>query len=172
MESKMINTSTHRILMGNEAIGRGLVESGCGLAASYPGTPAAEILAAVSAFAQEAGIAIHTEWSVNDKAAYEVALANSMAGRRSAVSMKQVGLNVASDPFLPSAYLGVKDSLLLIAADDPGPHSSQTEQGSRFFAMFARCRFLAPPAPFADSLSGGRHNKGRKGAGLKNLHLR
>ncbi len=133
--------------MGNEAMGRGIVESGCTLAASYPGTPASEILAAVAAFAKEAGVPIHTEWSVNEKVAYETALANSMAGRRSAVSMKQVGLNVASDPFLRSAYLGVKGGLVVISADDPGPHSSQTEQDSRFFAMFAKIPALDPAGP-------------------------
>jgi indolepyruvate ferredoxin oxidoreductase alpha subunit len=140
-------TKTHRILMGNEAIGRGLIEFGCSLAASYPGTPASEILQAVVAFAKEEGLAVHTEWSVNEKVAFEVALANSMAGRRAAVSMKQVGLNVASDPFLRSAYLGVKGGLLVIVADDPGPHSSQTEQDSRFFAMFAKVPVLDPSSP-------------------------
>ena len=89
------------------------------VAASYPGTPASEILAAVVAFAMETGTALHAEWSVNEKVAYEVALANSMTGRRSAVSMKQVGLNVASDPFLRSAYLGVTGGLVVIVADDP-----------------------------------------------------
>jgi indolepyruvate ferredoxin oxidoreductase alpha subunit len=133
--------------MGNEALGRGLVECGCTLAASYPGTPASEILPAVVAFAQETGVALHAEWSVNEKVAFEVALAHSYTGRRSAVSMKQVGLNVASDPFLRSAYLGVKGGLLVIAADDPGPHSSQTEQDSRFFAMFAKIPVLDPQSP-------------------------
>jgi indolepyruvate ferredoxin oxidoreductase alpha subunit len=141
------DSDTQRILMGNEAIGRGLIESGVTLAASYPGTPASEILQAVAAFAQEEGLTVHAEWSVNEKVAFEVALANSMAGRRSAVSMKQVGLNVASDPFLRSAYLGVKGGLVVIAADDPGPHSSQTEQDSRFFAMFAKVPVLDPSSP-------------------------
>jgi indolepyruvate ferredoxin oxidoreductase alpha subunit len=136
-----------RLLMGNEAIGRGLVEQGVTLAASYPGTPASEILAAVAAFAKEEGISLHAEWSVNEKVAYETALANSMAGRRSAVSMKQVGLNVASDPFMRSAYLGVIGGLVVVAADDPGPHSSQTEQDSRFFAMFAKVPVLDPSSP-------------------------
>jgi indolepyruvate ferredoxin oxidoreductase alpha subunit len=141
------NNAKQRLLMGNEALGRGLVECGCTLAASYPGTPASEILAAVVAFARETGVALHAEWSVNEKVAYEVALANSYCGRRSAVAMKQVGLNVASDPFLRSAYLGVKGGLLVIAADDPGPHSSQTEQDSRFFAMFAKIPVLDPISP-------------------------
>jgi indolepyruvate ferredoxin oxidoreductase alpha subunit len=133
--------------MGNEAMGRGLVEQGVTLAASYPGTPASEILAAVVAFAKEEDIHLHAEWSVNEKVAYETALANAMAGRRSAVSMKQVGLNVASDPFLRSAYLGVIGGMVVISADDPGPHSSQTEQDSRFFAMFAKVPVLDPSSP-------------------------
>jgi indolepyruvate ferredoxin oxidoreductase alpha subunit len=133
--------------MGNEAIGRGLVENGVTLAASYPGTPASEILSAVAVFAKEEGIPLHAEWSVNEKVAFETALANSMAGRRSAVSMKQVGLNVASDPFMRSAYLGVIGGLVVVAADDPGPHSSQTEQDSRFFAMFAKVPVLDPSSP-------------------------
>jgi indolepyruvate ferredoxin oxidoreductase alpha subunit len=148
METKKLkNQDTQRILMGNEAMGRGLVEAGVTLAASYPGTPASEILPAVVVFAKETGAALHAEWSVNEKVAYETALANSMAGRRSAVAMKQVGLNVASDPFMRSAYLGVKGGLIVISADDPGPHSSQTEQDSRFFAMFAKIPVLDPSSP-------------------------
>lgn len=140
-------TKETHILMGNEAIGRGLVEAGVTLAASYPGTPASEILQAVVVAAKETGAAIHAEWSINEKVAYETALANSYAGRRSAVAMKQVGLNVASDPFMRSAYLGVKGGLIVISADDPGPHSSQTEQDSRFFAMFAKVPVLDPASP-------------------------
>ncbi|MHB9096357.1 MAG: thiamine pyrophosphate-dependent enzyme [Syntrophales bacterium] len=136
-----------RILMGNEAIGRGLVEEGCTLAAAYPGTPASEILSSVVSFAKETGVPLHTEWSVNEKVACETALANSMAGRRSAVAMKQVGLNVAADPFTRAAYLGVKGGFILIAADDPGPHSSQTEQDSRLFAHFAKAPVFDPSSP-------------------------
>jgi len=138
---------TQRVLMGNEAIGRGIVECGCALATSYPGTPASEILEAVATFAAEARQPMHIEWSVNEKVAYEVALAASYTGKRVAVSMKQVGLNVASDPFMRSAYLGVKGGFLLVSADDPGPHSSQTEQDSRFFAMFAKIPVLDPSSP-------------------------
>ena len=125
----------------------GAHRGGVTLAASYPGTPASEILSAVVAFAKETGAPLHAEWSLNEKVAYEVALANSYTGRRSAVSMKQVGLNVASDPFMRSAYLGVKGGLVVISADDPGPHSSQTEQDSRFFAMFAKVPVLDPSSP-------------------------
>ncbi len=133
--------------MGNEAIGRGIVECGCSVAASYPGTPASEILESVVAFCREMGSRMHIEWSVNEKVAYEVALAASYTGKRAAVAMKQVGLNVASDPFMRSAYLGVKGGFLLVSADDPGPHSSQTEQDSRFFAMFAKIPVLDPSSP-------------------------
>jgi indolepyruvate ferredoxin oxidoreductase alpha subunit len=141
------NVSNQRILMGNEAIGRGIVEAGCTVATSYPGTPASEILLSVVVFTKETGAPLYAEWSVNEKVAYEVALANSMSGRRAAVAMKQVGLNVASDPFMRSAYLGVKGGLVVISADDPGPHSSQTEQDSRFFAMFAKVPVLDPSSP-------------------------
>ncbi|MDD5168043.1 MAG: thiamine pyrophosphate-dependent enzyme [Syntrophales bacterium] len=136
-----------RIMMGNEAIARGLVECACSLAASYPGTPASEILTSAVGFAGETGVKMHLEWSLNEKVAYEVALANSYAGKRSAVAMKQVGLNVAADPFTRSAYLGVKGGFVLVVADDPGPHSSQTEQDSRFFAQFAKIPVLDPASP-------------------------
>ncbi|MBW2545077.1 MAG: indolepyruvate ferredoxin oxidoreductase subunit alpha [Deltaproteobacteria bacterium] len=136
-----------KILMGNEAIGRGLVESGCSLASSYPGTPASEILESVVTFAGETETPMHIEWSINEKVAYEVALGHSYTGKRSAVAMKQVGLNVASDPFMRSAYLGVTGGLVVVVADDPGPHSSQTEQDSRFFAQFARVPVFDPSNP-------------------------
>lgn len=136
-----------RIMMGNEAIGRGLVEAGCSLVASYPGTPASEILESTVDFAKECNTPMHIEWSVNEKIAYEVALGNCYTGKRSAVAMKQVGLNVASDPFMRSAYLGVIGGLVVIVADDPGPHSSQTEQDSRFFAQFARIPVFDPSDP-------------------------
>ncbi|MBN2539876.1 MAG: 4Fe-4S binding protein [Deltaproteobacteria bacterium] len=136
-----------KILMGNEAIGRGLVESGCSLVSSYPGTPASEILESVVTFAGETETPMHIEWSVNEKVAYEVALGHSYTGKRSAVAMKQVGLNVASDPFMRSAYLGVTGGFVVVVADDPGPHSSQTEQDSRSFAQFARIPVFDPSNP-------------------------
>ena len=111
--------------MGNEAIARGLLESGCTLASAYPGTPSTEIVQAVVNFRDLARDPLHIEWSVNEKIAFEVALAHSYTGKRAAVAMKQVGLNVAADPFMRTAYLGVKGGLVLIVADDPGPHSSQ-----------------------------------------------
>jgi indolepyruvate ferredoxin oxidoreductase alpha subunit len=135
------------IHLGNEAIALGLLEGGCTLAASYPGTPASEILATLIRHRQSGKLPIHLEWSINEKVAFEVALANSYAGRRSAVIMKQVGLNVAADPFMSAAYTGVKGGLVVVVADDPGPHSSQTEQDSRFFAMMAKVPVLDPSTP-------------------------
>ncbi|MEN6441630.1 MAG: indolepyruvate ferredoxin oxidoreductase subunit alpha [Syntrophobacter sp.] len=136
-----------KILLGNEAIALGLAESGCTTATSYPGTPASEILASLVRIRNENGLKLHLEWSTNEKVAFEVALANSYTGRRSAVVMKQVGLNVAADPLMSSAYTGVKGGFLLISADDPGPHSSQTEQDSRFYAMMANIPVLDPSSP-------------------------
>lgn len=136
-----------RLLLGNEAIARGLIENGCRMATSYPGTPASEILAAVAAFQREEKLAMHTQWAVNEKIALEIAYAGCMTGLRTAVAMKQVGLNVASDPLMSAAYMGVKGGFVVISADDPGPHSSQTEQDSRMLAMMAKIPVLDPDTP-------------------------
>ncbi len=139
--------SQRRLLLGNEAIARGLVENGCRMATSYPGTPASEILSAVAQFKLAEKLAMHVQWAVNEKIALEIAYAGCMTGLRTAVSMKQVGLNVASDPFMSAAYMGVKGGFIVISADDPGPHSSQTEQDSRMMAMMAKVPVLDPDSP-------------------------
>jgi indolepyruvate ferredoxin oxidoreductase alpha subunit len=136
-----------RLLLGNEAIARGLVENGCAVATSYPGTPASEILAAVAFFQKENMICMHTQWAVNEKIAFEIAYAGCQTGLRTAVAMKQVGLNVASDPLMSAAYMGVKGGFIVISADDPGPISSQTEQDSRLMAMMSRIPVLDPDTP-------------------------
>jgi len=136
-----------RLLLGNEAIARGLIENGCAMATSYPGTPASEILAAVAFFQKENKISMHTQWAVNEKTALEIAYAGCQTGLRAAVSMKQVGLNVASDPLMSAAYMGTKGGFIVISADDPGPISSQTEQDSRLMAMMARIPVLDPDTP-------------------------
>jgi indolepyruvate ferredoxin oxidoreductase, alpha subunit len=135
------------VLLGNEAIGRGLIEGGCQLVMSYPGTPSSEILPAYIRFAKFENVKVHGEWSANEKVAFEEALAASYTGKRCAVVMKQVGLNVASDPMMSSAYTGVKGGFVIISADDPGPHSSQTEQDTRMFGMFAKLPVLDPASP-------------------------
>lgn len=136
-----------RLLLGNEAIARGLVENGCAIATSYPGTPASEILSSVAFFQKENKISMHTQWAVNEKIALEIAYAGCQTGLRTAVSMKQVGLNVASDPLMSAAYMGTKGGFIVISADDPGPISSQTEQDSRLMAMMARVPVLDPDTP-------------------------
>jgi indolepyruvate ferredoxin oxidoreductase alpha subunit len=136
-----------KLLMGNEAIGQGLIEAGCQLAAAYPGTPATEILQAVIDNRKRAVEPLHVEWSVNEKIAFEVALAAGYSGKRAAVVMKQVGLNVAADPFMRTAYLGTKGGMLTVVADDPGPHSSQNEQDTRLFCLQGRVPVLDPSSP-------------------------
>jgi indolepyruvate ferredoxin oxidoreductase, alpha subunit len=135
------------VMMGNEAMARGLLESGVQCATSYPGTPASEILEAVIRFKKQEKLPLFAEWAINEKVAFEQALAQSYLGRRAAVSMKQVGLNVASDPLMSAAYIGVKGGFIIIAADDPGPKSSQTEQDSRFQAFFAKVPVFDPSSP-------------------------
>ncbi len=136
-----------KILLGNEAISLGLVEQGCRVVTAYPGTPSSEILAGVVKQKKQYGRKIYTEWSTNEKVAFEVALAASWAGLRAAVAMKQVGLNVAADPLFSAAYTGVRGGFVVIAADDPGPHSSQTEQDSRLMALNAKVPVFDPSTP-------------------------
>ncbi len=135
------------ILLGNTAIARGLVEAGCHIVTSYPGTPSSEILPGVVMYKKRHNLDTYIEWSVNEKVAFEVALAASYTGKRAAVMMKQVGLNVAADPLMSSAYTGVKGGFVVISADDPGPHSSQTEQDTRFWGLFAKVPVFDPSSP-------------------------
>jgi indolepyruvate ferredoxin oxidoreductase alpha subunit len=136
-----------RVLLGNVAIARGIIESGCHVVTSYPGTPSSEIIPAVVSFKKELGLNTYIEWSTNEKVAFDNALAASWTGKRAAVAMKQVGLNVAADSLMSSAYTGVVGGLVIISCDDPGPHSSQTEQDSRFHAMFAKIPVFDPSTP-------------------------
>ncbi|MGV8175739.1 MAG: indolepyruvate ferredoxin oxidoreductase subunit alpha, partial [Methanothrix sp.] len=132
-------------LLGNAAIARGLLEAGVGLVAGYPGTPSSEIIERLVELKGDS--AIHVEWSVNEKVALEVAAGASWTGCRSAATMKHVGLNVAADPFMTLAYLGVGAGLVVISADDPYCHSSQNEQDSRRYAQFAGIPCLDPKNP-------------------------
>jgi len=141
------NSPTVRFLLGNEAIGRGIIEAGCTVAAAYPGTPSSEVLESLVRWKKELDHPIYLEWSINEKVAFETAYGASLAGGRAAAVMKMVGLNVASDPVLSAAYLGVRGGLVVVVADDPGPHSSQTEQDSRFFAWFGKIPVLDPGTP-------------------------
>ncbi len=128
-------------LMGNEAIALGAVAAGVNLVSGYPGTPSTEVLETV---AKRRADAAYVEWSVNEKAAMEVAAGAAYAGARALVTMKQVGLNVASDPLMSLAYIGVKGGMVVLVADDPGPISSQTEQDTRHFAFFSKIPCFDP----------------------------
>ena len=128
-------------LMGNEAIALGALAAGVHLVAGYPGTPSTEVLE--TAAKRNPG-SVYVEWSINEKAAMEVAAGAAYAGARALVTMKQVGLNVASDPLMSLEYIGVKGGLVVMVADDPGPISSQTEQDTRTFAMFSKVPLFDP----------------------------
>ena len=128
-------------LMGNEAMALAALSAGIGLAAGYPGTPSTEVLETV---AKRNPGSVYVEWSVNEKAAMETACGAAYAGVRSLVTMKQVGLNVASDPLMSLAYIGVKAGMVVLVADDPGPISSQTEQDTRTFGMYSKLPVFDP----------------------------
>lgn len=131
-------------VMGNGAIALGALAAGVNLVSGYPGTPSSEIVETVAKYPHDG---VHVEWSVNEKAAMEVAAAAAYSGARTLVTMKQVGLNVASDPLMSLAYVGVKGGMVVVSADDPGPISSQTEQDTRRFAEFARIPVFDPASP-------------------------
>ena len=133
-----------QLLLGDEALALGAIYAGLSGAYAYPGTPSTEILE----FVQKNQVArernLHSHWSSNEKTALEQALGMSFCGKRSIVSMKHVGMNVAADPFVNSAMTGANGGMLVIAADDPSMHSSQNEQDSRFYADFAMIPALEP----------------------------
>ena len=136
-----------KFLMGNEAIGLGALHAGVNLVAGYPGTPSTEVLETIAKNRAEVNPDVYVEWSVNEKAALEVAAGASYAGARTLVTMKQVGLNVASDPLMSLAYIGIKGGMVLVVADDPGPISSQTEQDTRTFAAYSKLPVFDPTSP-------------------------
>lgn len=131
------------VLLGDEAVAVGAIHAGLTAAYAYPGTPSTEIVEYLIRHQARAGRPLAT-WTVNEKTAYEEALGVSMAGRRTLVAMKHVGLNVAADPFMNSALVSIHGGLVAVVADDPGMHSSQNEQDSRYFADFARVVCLEP----------------------------
>jgi len=136
------NEKKIHFLSGDEAVGRGAYESGVRVAASYPGTPATEILEYLSNFQE-----VDAQWSVNEKVAYEVAFGAALSGSRAIFSSKHVGLNVAMDSLMTSAYIGVNAGFVAVTADDPGLHSSQNEQDNRLVAPFAKLPLLEPSSP-------------------------
>ncbi|MFZ2384853.1 MAG: thiamine pyrophosphate-dependent enzyme [Candidatus Omnitrophota bacterium] len=130
------------LLSGDEAVARGAYENGVAVAASYPGTPATEIAESLSLFSE-----VDCQWSVNEKVAYEVAYSAAVGGLRALFSAKHVGLNVAMDALMTSAYTGVNAGFVAVSADDPGMHSSQNEQDNRLMARMAGIPVLEPGSP-------------------------
>jgi len=136
----MKEAGTQQMMLGNAAIARGAYEAGVKVSAAYPGTPSTEISENIVAYKD----VIYSEWSPNEKVATEVAVGASLSGVRALVSMKHVGVNVASDPLYTVSYCGVNGGLVLVAADDPGIYSSQNEQDSRMVARAAMVPVLEP----------------------------
>ena len=129
-----------KLLSGNEAIALGAYEGGVTVATGYPGTPSTEILEALVGYKSE----VYCEWAPNEKVAFEVAAGASLAGARTIVTMKHVGLNVASDPLMTFSYIGAVGGFVACVADDPGMHSSQTEQDTRQYARLAKIPLFDP----------------------------
>lgn len=128
-----------KLMLGNEAVARGLYEAGCRVVSSYPGTPSTEITEYAAKYDE-----IYCEWAPNEKVACETAFGASLAGARAACCMKHVGLNVAADPLFTLSYTGVNGGLVICVADDPGMHSSQNEQDSRHYAIASKIPMLEP----------------------------
>ena len=128
-----------KIMLGNEAVARGLYEAGVRFVSSYPGTPSTEITEAVAKYDE-----VYAEWAPNEKVALEAALGAAIGGGRSFCAMKHVGLNVAADPLFITSYVGVNGGFVIGVADDPGMHSSQNEQDSRHYAIAAKLPMLEP----------------------------
>ncbi|MFZ5974296.1 MAG: indolepyruvate ferredoxin oxidoreductase subunit alpha [Bacillota bacterium] len=127
------------LLLGNEAIARGAKDAGCRVAVAYPGTPSTEITETIAKLP-----GVDSAWAPNEKVALEVAAGASIGGARALCCMKHVGLNVAADPMFTAAYTGVNAGLVIVVADDPGMHSSQNEQDSRYYALSAHVPMLEP----------------------------
>ncbi len=127
------------LMLGNEAVARGLYEGGCSFVSSYPGTPSTEITECIATYKE-----VYAEWAPNEKVAMEAAFGASLAGKRSFCAMKHVGLNVAADPLFTIAYTGVNAGMVIGVADDAGMHSSQNEQDSRHYARASKIPMLEP----------------------------
>ena len=131
------------VLLGDEALALGALHAGLSAGYGYPGTPSTEIMEyLIENYKNNNGPL--AQWCSNEKTAYEAALGASFAGKRSLITMKHVGLNVAADPFMNSSLLGIKGGLIIVVADDPSMHSSQGEQDSRFYADYAMIPCFEP----------------------------
>lgn len=137
--------NTRLALMGNEAIARGIVETGTYVVTGYPGTPSSEVLMTIHEFGHD--LDMYAEWAINERVAFEIGLGAAIGGARAMVTMKAPGANVAADPILSAAYSGVDGGLVLLIADDPGPITTQTEQDNRWFAKLSKLPMITPSNP-------------------------
>lgn len=133
---------TIQFLSGDEALGRGAYEAGLGVACAYPGTPSTEILEYLSKYNE-----VDSQWSVNEKVAFEVALGAAIGGVRSLYASKHVGLNVAMDPLMTASYTGINAGFVIVVCDDPGLHSSQNEQDTRWVSIYGKLPMIEPSSP-------------------------
>ncbi len=141
---KLLNDSPGKeiMLLGNESIARGAIEAGVAFATTYPGTPSSEI--SLNLFQMSRETDLYFEYSTNEKVALEVAAAAAIAGVRTMCMMKHVGLNVAADPLMTLAYIGIKGGLVILTADDPYMFSSQNEQDNRYYGKLGGLPVLEP----------------------------
>lgn len=133
-----------KVLLGNEVFAYAVFMNGVNVVTGYPGTPSTEVIETLKNFEDDD---FYIEWSVNEKVALELAAGASLSGARSVVCMKQVGMNVAADPLLSLSMVGIEGGMIVFVADDPGPHSSQTEQDTRHFAKFCNLPVFDPSSP-------------------------
>jgi indolepyruvate ferredoxin oxidoreductase alpha subunit len=143
---KLIDVSEgYALLLGNEAVARGALEAGVEVATAYPGTPSSEIIGSLMEVADL--LNIYVEWSVNEKVAFELAWAAALSNKKSITAMKHVGLNVAADALMSSAYTGVSESFVIVSADDPSMWSSQNEQDNRLYSHISYIPVFEPSDP-------------------------
>lgn len=140
-----MNNCVIKLMLGNHAIAHGAMEAGLAVAAGYPGTPSSEIIEYLLEYGKEFNI--YAEWSSNEKVAFELAYGAALSGARSMVTMKHVGMNVAMDPLMSSAYTGVKGGFVIVTADDPNMWSSQNEQDNRWVGLHAYIPVFEPYDP-------------------------
>jgi indolepyruvate ferredoxin oxidoreductase alpha subunit len=139
----MVKAAAQKLfLSGNEALARGAWEAGLSVAAAYPGTPSTEIMESLATYKE-----LDVQWSVNEKVAFEVAYGAAVGGVRSLFACKHVGLNVAMDPLMTASYAGVAAGFVIVVCDDPGMHSSQNEQDTRWVGIYAKLPIMEPSSP-------------------------
>ena len=136
-----------KLLTGNEAVAQGALEAGVDVVTGYPGTPSSEVIPFLVDIVKKNNLKVYAEWSINEKVAFDIATAVAWSGKRSLVTMKMAGLNIASDTLINMANKGVKGSMVIYVTDDPGTHAGCTEQDSRFYSLLSFIPIIDPSDP-------------------------